>query len=61
MKYRRFLNVLPCVACIGAAILNLTHPFIHGSFLDGGMLDTIIVQFNLWTSTFAGSGPLTEG
>jgi hypothetical protein len=38
---------VPFMICI--FLLNAIHPFVHGTFLDGGSLDVLLQQLNLMT------------
>lgn len=38
---------LRCVVCAAAAALALIHPLIHGTPLDGGVLDGLLAQLNM--------------
>lgn len=36
----------PRLMILGAAFLNLIHPLIHGTVLDGGALDTMVLALD---------------
>lgn len=53
MRLLRHLPLFRCVICGTVALVNILHPFLHGTPLDSGMLDGIMVQMDVLAASFA--------
>jgi hypothetical protein len=49
----RHFSLFRCVVCGTVALLNLFHPLIHGTPLDGGLLDSFMMQLDLLAASLA--------
>lgn len=53
MRLLRHLPLLRCAVCGTVALLNIVHPIIHGTPLDGGALDAVMIQLDTLAMSLA--------
>lgn len=53
MRLLKHLPLFRCVICGTVALVNILHPFLHGTPLDSGMLDSMLVQLDVMAASLA--------
>lgn len=53
MKLLRLFPVFRCMVCGTVALVNLLHPVLHGTPIDGGALDAVLAQLDVFAASLA--------